>query len=290
MDDAAVPTPTRRAVDAAALARVRRRLARAGEPPWLHAEAARRMAARLDVLRRPPRRVIDWQGDDTGALRAACPRAELTRIDHGHAPPARTPWWQRWRGNLAVPAAALPEGAGDLLWCNMGLHWQPDPLAEMRRWFQALEVDGILMFTTLGPGTLAGLRGLYAERGWGAPHADFVDMHDLGDMLVQAGFADPVMDQETLHLTWADGAALLEELRRWGGNAHPGRCAGLRTPRWRRDVVSALEALAGGARPALDVELVYGHAVRQRARVPVAPETRVALQDMRSILRGGERP
>ena len=58
-------------------------------------------------------------------------------------------------------------------------------------------------------------------------------MHDLGDMLVQAGFADPVMDQEMLTLTWPDAEALLAELRALGGNADPARCAGLRTPRWR---------------------------------------------------------
>lgn len=272
-------------MDDAALARVRRRLA-AAEPPWLHAEAARRMAERLAILRQPPKIAIDWQGDDRGPLRAACPQAELIRVDPGAAPPARAPWWQRWRA-APVPAAALPEGAGDLLWANMGLHWQPDPLAEMRRWQAALAVDGILMFTTLGPGSLAALRALYAERGWASPHAAFVDMHDLGDMLVQAGFADPVMDQEILRLSWADGGALLAELRQWGANADPARHPGLRTPRWR----AALElGLASRGRPSLEIELVYGHAVRPRPRPRVAAETTVGLQDMRSILRGRSGP
>lgn len=285
MTDAAAPRSTRRAVDDAALLRVRRRLA-AAEPPWLPAEAARRMAERLAILRQPPRIAIDWQGDDHGPLRTACPRAELIRVDQGAGPQPNTPWWQRWRAG-PVPAAALPAGAGDLLWANMGLHWQPDPLAEMRRWQAALAVDGILMFTTLGPGSLAALRALYADHGWGSPHAAFVDMHDLGDMLVQAGFADPVMDQEILQLSWADGAAMLAELRQWGVNADPARHAGLRTPRWH----AALEAaLARNGRPSLEIELVYGHAVRARPRPRVAAETTVGLQDMRSILRGRPGP
>jgi malonyl-CoA O-methyltransferase len=296
MQEAAALSSTRRAVDDAALARVRSRIAaqaQGREPAWLHAEAARRMAPRLVVLRRPPQRVIDWQGDSSGSgspLRLACPRAEFIRVEQGGAAPARMPWWQRWRGPSTVDASVLPEAAGDLLWSNMGLHWCSDPLAEMRRWQRALEVNGILMFSTLGPGSLLTLRELYGMRGWGEPFADFVDMHDLGDMLVQAGFADPVMDQETLRLSWASGAALLAELRQWGANVKPNRQAGLRTPRWRRELIAALESASVDGRPALDVELVYGHAVRQRARMPVAPETRVALGDMRSILRGGDKP
>jgi malonyl-CoA O-methyltransferase len=287
MADAAAPRSTRRAVDAAALARVRRRLAAAG-PPWLHLEAARRMGERLAVLKRPPTRAIDWYGDDRGALREACPRAERLRVDHGEAPPRARPWWRRWTGGeRTLPVDGFPAGAGDLLWANMGLHWQPDPLVEMHRWFRALAVDGILMFTTLGPGSLGALRALYAGRGWGEPFAPFVDMHDLGDMLVEAGFTDPVMDQEVLHLSWTDAPALLAELRQWGGNAAPPRHAGLRTPRWQKALHAALAA--PGERPALDVELVYGHAVRQPIKPRVAAETQIGLQDMRSILRGGSR-
>jgi malonyl-CoA O-methyltransferase len=110
-------------------------------------------------------------------------------------------------------------------------------------------------------------------------------MHDLGDMLVEAGFTEPVMDQETLTLHWADAEALLAELRSLGGNADLARAAGLRTPRWRREFLRAITP-ADGSRPAMDFEIVYGHAIRPRPRVPVAAETRVGLEAMRSILRG----
>jgi malonyl-CoA O-methyltransferase len=171
-----------------------------------------------------------------------------------------------------------------MLWAHMGLHWCADPLAEMRRWHAALAVDGLLMFSTVGPGTLPSLRALAAARGWPPLCAPLVDMHDLGDMLVEAGFAEPVMDQETLTLHWADAPAMLAELRTLGGNAHPQRHAGLRTPRWKRELLTALTP-ADGSRPTMVFEVVYGHAVRGRPRTPVAQETRVALDDMRSILR-----
>ncbi|MBI3155889.1 MAG: biotin synthase, partial [Burkholderiales bacterium] len=195
-----------------------------------------------------------------------------------------------WGAAEAAPIAAEAVGTGEceLLWANMTLHWCADPAAELRRWHAALAVDGLLMFSTLGPGTLQGLRELYRAHGWGSPHVPFVDMHDLGDMLVEAGFADPVMDQETLTLTWRDAAAMRAELRTLGANVDPARHAGLRTPRWREALAQALASScrAGGeARAALGFEIVYGHAWRPAPRPRVAAETAVGLDEMRSILR-----
>jgi malonyl-CoA O-methyltransferase len=250
------------------------------------------MADRLPLILQKPRTLLDWGAPISASsevLRAACPQAtRLAILAQGVAMPVPVPWWspRRWRGDSAVLAAEdLGAAAGDLLWSNMGLHWSIDPLAEMRRWHEVLAVDGFLMFSTLGPGSLTALRALYAEQGWSSAHAAFVDMHDLGDMLVRAGFADPVMDQETLTLTWADGNALLAELRALGGNAAPDRHAGLRTPRWREKLLQGLQPIPAD-RPALEFEIVYGHAFRPRPRPRVAAETTVGLQDMRSILRG----
>jgi malonyl-CoA O-methyltransferase len=193
-----------------------------------------------------------------------------------------------------MPEPTTPDdvaaGGADLLWANMMLHWVGDPLAHFRQWHAALAVDGFLMFSTLGPGSLAGLRAVYARQGWPPPHAPFIDMHDLGDMLVQAGFADPVMDQESLVLTWPDTDALLQELRSLGGNADPRRPRGLRTPRWRSRLCQALEALRGAdGRLRLEFELVYGHAFRGAPRPRVGERTSVALDEMRAMVRAGRR-
>jgi malonyl-CoA O-methyltransferase len=158
----------------------------------------------------------------------------------------------------------------------------------MRQWWQALAVDGVLMFSTLGPGTLQALSAMYSQAGWPPPMAPLVDMHDLGDMLVEAGFADPVMDQETITLNWPDAAALLAELRGLGGNWSPQRFNGLRTPAWRQRLMQALMATAGpDGRPALKFELVYGHAVRPPPRPRLAAETHVGLDEMRQMMRAG---
>lgn len=249
------------------------------------------MAERLSILRQPPRAVLDWGafvGGGHAALAAVLPGARVQAVEPEGPRPTTPPVW--WRAPFSRPPqawrpAAVPPVAADLVWSNMTLHGAADPPAVLAEWHRALAVDGMLMFSTLGPGTLVTLSTLFAKAGWGPAMAPFVDMHDLGDQLVQAGFADPVMDQETLTLTWADPAAALAELRSLGGNAAQGRWSGLRTPRWRCRLESALAEQARGGRVALEFEIVYGHAVRPVPRARVASETRLPLEDLRRMVR-----
>ena len=294
----------RRPLDAVPLARVRHRMQCADAAPWLHTEVARRMAERLPVVRLQPACVIDWGaflGASRALLAATYARAQLLSVEPDErrrdatAAALEVPWWspRRWTAGAAsvLTEAELGAGCGQLLWSNMGLHGNIDPQAVMAAWQRVLQPGGFLMFSTLGPGSLEGLRTLYAAQGWSPPHAPFVDMHDLGDMLVEAGFADPVMDQETITLTWSSGDALLAEMRQLGGNVDPRRAAGLRTPRWRQRLVTALEAAAGpDGRPRLGFEVVYGHAFRAVPRARVAAETALPLDDLRAMIRAGRRP
>ncbi len=285
----------RRPLDERALSHVLQRLRRAPVAPWLHGEAARRMAERLPVIRQQPEQVLDWWsqlGASRELLVRTYPRARVLAVEPQaisvSAEPARR-WWPRRRakGEFDVIAeSAVTDGGAQLVWANMMLHGAIDPQAVMAQWHRALAVDGFLMFSTLGPGSLERLRALYRAQGWPAPFAPFVDMHDLGDMLVEAGFADPVMDQEVITLSWPDPLALLAELRGLGGNVDPVRYAGLRTPRWRDRLLRTLaEGAANDGRPSLQVELVYGHAFRPPPRPRVARSTTLPLADLRAMLR-----
>ena len=129
---------------------------------------------------------------------------------------------------------------------------------------------------------------LYRTLGWPPPAHEFTDMHDWGDMLVHAGFADPVMDQETLTLTWATPQAALAELRALGGNAHPARQPGLRSHAWLQSLHGALQERADDqGRVALRFEVVYGHAFRPPAKALVQAQTEVSLDAMREMMRSG---
>lgn len=293
----------RDAVDAVAVAQVLRRLARQPEPPWLHREVAQRMAERLPLIRQPPRRWIDWwarTGGGAAAVRQAYPQAERVVVEPDALVRARTgqvlaPWWSPRRWAAQAPAvlaeADVPEATADMVWANMMLHACTDVAGMLAMWRRALVVDGFVMFSTLGPATLQELRQLYGQGGYGEAHAPFADMHDIGDLLVHAGFADPVMDQEMLTLTWSTPQAALRELRALGGNVHPQRNAGLRTPRWRDRLLQALEQrLDADGRVALSFELVYGHAFRPPPRARVAATSTVSLSDLRAGLSSGRAP
>jgi len=306
--------PTRE-IDRVALLRIEGRLRAARQPPWLHAEAARRMAERLPLIKLKPSRVADWQAWGSASqvlLKQAYPSARVMAVEDpvmpvGHvserapshaaslAPEpvssaAGLPWWspRRWIDTPQAPQRGQDLGAGavDLVWANMCLHAQPDPVRTFKQWQRVLAVDGFLMFSTLGPGSLQGLAAIYRRLGWPPPFAPFVDMHDMGDMLLEAGLAVPVMDQELLTLSWPSAQALLDELRGLGGNAHPQRHPGLRTPRWAHRLRDALEKLAGpDGRPQLVFELVYGHAFKAAPKAPLAAVTSVPLEDMRRMVR-----
>jgi malonyl-CoA O-methyltransferase len=279
-----------------AAVRARARLCTAGAP-WLHAEVGRRMAERLPIIRHAPSRWLDWWahvGGSGTAVRAAYPQAQRIAVEPDEGARARSsarlpPWWSRRRWG-PQPEAVVLQGAVDpagaeMVWANMMLHACADFGAVFAAWHRALAPDGFVMFSTLGPASLRELRLLYEQEGWGPAFYPFADMHDIGDLLVHRGFAEPVMDQELLTLTWSSPQAALAELRTLGGNVHAGRFAGLRTPRWRDRLLAELQRRADAdGRVALTFEIVYGHALRPRARAKVAPLATVALEDLRADL------
>ena len=273
--------------------------------PWLHEEVARRMEARLQWIRAAPTAWCHWDAvrgglDGHALLRQRYPDAQcfVTETAPQHQPRAAqalaTPWWRaaRWTG-AATQFEQPPEGAVQMLWANMGLHMAADPQALFAQWQRALAVDGHVMFSCLGPDTLRELHTLYAEWGWPAPGHAFTDMHDWGDMLVQAGFAEPVMDMERITLTFADAPRLLQELRGLGVNLHPQRFGALRGRAWHARLLQALtERLADraqGGRLSVTFEIIYGHAFKPTPRVPVGQHSAVSLHDMRAMLRDGRR-
>jgi malonyl-CoA O-methyltransferase len=297
-----MPEPTAtdpRGLDAVAVRAALRRLAGRPAAPWLHGEVAKRMAQRLQIIRLQPDRIVDWWsflGASDPLLADAYPDARRVLVEPTEALAGRsrdaqhTAWWspKRWRKD-AVQVRLETDELGEpaqLLWSNMTLHAIKDPPALMDRWQKALAADGFVMFSCLGPDTLRELRAIYARLGWGDATPAFIDMHDLGDMLVHAGFADPVMDQETITLNWPTPQAMLEELRSLGGNTAPGRFQGLRTPRWRARLEQELQALAAAdGRIAMRFEVAYGHAFKALPRVQAGQPTTVSLDEMRSLVR-----
>jgi malonyl-CoA O-methyltransferase len=302
------------APDANACARQRRRLQARHEAPWLNEEVARRLDNKLAWIKLQPSAWVDWAprwGGGSALVAARYPQAFHGRLDPWAAVPlgASKPasplaslkqslqqWWagqgeRTWTWS-DLDHAPWHESGAQMLWANMSLHTSTDVPGLLRQWHAQLAPQGFLMCSALGPDTARELRRLYTDLGWGLPTIDFIDMHDLGDELVKAGFADPVMDMERITLTWATPEAMLAELRTWGGNVATGRFAGLRGRRWRLAWLDAVgdRLRDGDGRVRLTIELVYGHAIKPAPRAPLQAETRVSLQDMRRMVQRKDKP
>jgi len=260
------------------------------------------MEDRLQWIRLQPKQWVDWAPVNGGlqthmAVRARYPKANCLALESSELRLQKVkvaltnPWWKVWQ-RQAVSVASLakgipPQEVADMVWANMALHTAASPQTLLRTWHSLLATDGFLMFSSLGPDTLRELQPIYQQMGWGNPSHAFTDMHDWGDMLVQAGFAEPVMDMERITLTYATPADLLKDLRLLGRNLHHQRYQNLRGRGWKRALENALLALAKPnqkGRLVLTVEVIYGHALKPLPKVRLADQSSVTLAQMKSML------
>jgi malonyl-CoA O-methyltransferase len=210
-------------------------------------------------------------------LRKRFPKPELVGVDIAHAmlrkAASRIALWRRLLG-LRAPrlvcgdAESLPiAGAStQMVFSNLALQWTR-PEAVFAEAARVLQPGGLILFSTFGPDTLKELRSAFAAvDGHGHVNA-FIDMHDLGDMLVHAGFADPVMEMEVITLEYSCVEAIARDLKAIGArNALPNRPRGLSSrSRWRAVIDHYERHRREGVLPAT-YEVIYGHAWKTAPR------------------------
>jgi malonyl-CoA O-methyltransferase len=248
------------------------------EHAFLQREMVNRLFDRLNYIKLEPKRVLDL-GSGTGYVSEKCrarfPKAELIAIDlapemlqHAKNRLPQTPALARLLGRspsqhfICGDAETLPMAneSIDAVMSSATLQWCDGELVT-KEVARILKPNGLFMFTTFGPDTLKELRSAFREVD-NKPHInEFVDMHDLGDMLVAAGFADPVMDQETITLTYPDLKSMLRELKGIGAhNVLPDRARGLMGKTQWQSLMHAYEKFRVDKRLPSSYEVVYGHA------------------------------
>jgi malonyl-CoA O-methyltransferase len=247
----------------------------------LQHEVCRRMDERLDLIKHQPAVILD-AGSGTGnalpALGKRYPKARIIAFDLALTMLQRarthTPWW---RSFLKQPVSALcgdieqlplASGSVDLAWSNLALQWMNDPDQAFAEFNRVLAPGGLLMFSTFGPDTLKELRAAYSGVDQHTHVSRFIDLHDIGDILVKRGFADPVMDMEPFTLTYSDVRALMHDLKAIGAhNVTHARPPGLTGKSRLAAVTQAYEPLRRDGKLPATFEVVYGHAWKPLPRV-----------------------
>lgn len=268
---------------------------------FLYGEIAQRMLQRLSYIRITPKTILDAGCGNAHALeplRAQYPDLDYTGLD-ACAPlletarkrfVAKPGFWQKLRNRPTPPVnfvladmarTGLDAESIDLVWSNMALHWHPEPHRVIAEWRRVLRPGALAMFSALGPGSLVELRQAIREANLQTSIPQFVDMHDFGDLLLENGFQDPVMDQEIITLTYRSAEKLLQDLRILGGNPSMDRRAGLPGRGWRQRLLDNLESqrhMDGTIH--LTIEVAYGHAWRAAAHRTTTGETRISISSI----------
>ena len=234
-----------------------------------------RLLERLDVMKLKPKRILDL-GSGTGLMSLQLARrykpAHLIQLDMAfnmlkESRQKKPGQKDRKRFNrqhfLCADAEKLPIGDGcmEFVFSNLMFQWVSRLDLALSETCRVLQPGGLLLFSTLGPASLTELRESWARVDEHVHVNAFLDMHDIGDALVRAGFAGPVMETETFTLLYDDGWKLMKELQRLGaGNVNAGRRKSLTGKQKLRGMLREYEDRYGQDRLPATFEAIYGHA------------------------------
>jgi malonyl-CoA O-methyltransferase len=249
----------------------------------LQANVRDRLLERLEYVKLEPSVIVDagcGTGHASRALKDRYRRARVIALDIAPGmlrAAGRQRSWLRRFDRVCADALRMPlaRASVDLIYSNLLLQWCNDPDAVFAEFKRVLRPHGLLTFSTFGPDTLKELRAAWASVDDYTHVNRFLDMHDIGDALVRAGLAEPVLDVERFTLTYEDAMSLMKDLKAIGAhNVTAGRPAGL-TGRGRLEsMLAAYEQQRTDGRLPATYEVVYGRAWggEERAReirVPV---------------------
>lgn len=174
--------------------------------------AADELLSRLDFMTLQPKRILEvgcGTGKVSQALKVRYPNAEVIAIDLSEA----MLQFAKKAGDgrvvhLLADASTLPfkNETFDLIVANFLSPWHDAISSLLKEWQRLLRAEGLLMLSALGPDTLKGIAASQLL-------PTIIDMHEIGDLLLQVGFADPVLDVNYYTVTYRDKEKMLNELK-----------------------------------------------------------------------------
>ncbi len=251
----------------------------------LQREITQRLAERLALMRIAPESILDigcGTGQGSTLLKTAYPQASLAALDIALPMLAvarkkerdASSLFTKILNRLAPHASHLTRhvcadmerlpfktSSQSMLWSSLALQWADNTEACLREWQRVLVPGGLVMFATFGPDTLKELRQSFSSVDGGEHVSRFTDLHDIGDMLVHAGFQHPVMEMEMITLTYADLKSLLQDLKGIGAhNAAAARSRGMMGKSAWQKLQAAYEQFRHNGKLPATYEVIYGHA------------------------------
>ncbi len=235
----------------------------------LQRETGQRLLDRLDMMLIEPRVVLDV-GSGTGAatmdLARRYRKARIFALDFAlpmlKETRRRGSWLRRPRCVCGdQEQLPLADDSVDLIYSNASLQWSNNLEQCFSEFMRVLRPGGVLAFTTFGPDTLKELRAAWAETDDGSHVSQFLDMHQVGDALVNSRFVEPVLDVDRMVLTYDQVDGLMRDLKVLGAhNVNKDRSRGL-TGKGRMNAMrrSYERFRCDGVLPA-SYEIIYGNA------------------------------
>jgi len=255
----------------------------------LQQEVCSRLLEKLEYIKLSPRLILDagvGTGEAVAPLMKRYKKSRLVVLDLSERMLAKA----THHGSLlhkpelvCADIEHLPfcEDSFELIFSSLTLQWCNDLQATMADILRVLKPGGLLMFSTFGPDTLKELRSCWSQIDDAVHVNEFTDMHDVGDGLLQAGFADPVMEAETITVNYETIDKLMADLRGIGANATAeGGRAGLTAPSVLKKLRQAYESYRVDQMLPASYEVVYGHAWKPAAGESEKHELRVNLTEL----------
>lgn len=244
------------------------------EASFIQQEIGSALFKRLQYYTLEPKRILDLGAGISSFsrdLKKRYPKAEVIACDFSHSM-LKENKPKRFLGHkrLCANAKALPltDDSIDLIFANQMVEWCVDLNGLFKELNRVLRVDGLLLFSSLGPDTFSEFRTAWQSIDNTVHVHSFVDFHDLGDELVRTGFSMPVLDCEEIGLQYSSFEALIKELRAQGvKNISAERFRGLTTPRTWQKMVNAYESFkTSDGKVPLSYEVIYGQAFKGKKR------------------------
>ena len=239
------------------------------EAAVLQKEVCKRLLEKLDAVRLAPEWILDagtGTGEAVKPLQKKYKKAEVVLFDLSEAmlqKAVRQGALFRKPHQVCGNIESLPfsDQSFDLLFSNLAMQWCNDLGAALTEFKRVLKPGALLQFATFGPDTLKELRASWQEVDAAVHVNSFIDMHDIGDGLLQAGFAEPVMESEIITINYKEVDTLMQDLRDIGANVTAnGHRQGLLTRNMLKQLREAYELYRKNDLLPASYEIVYGHA------------------------------